>query len=230
MGTTTVPELIARAQAISDQEDNFVTRAQWLVWANLKKKELEVKAAQLGVPYHQYDETITLTGALEYTVSEPLAILGLYYVESDGRLRKLKYMDPVQARRIGNGTAGDPTRWWVRRNTDNDITILIQPVPTSGTLLLQCISYPKNLVYDTPSGDNEATVKYPLGWEEYIVLGMAERALAKEETVNPVLDRLIAECNAHIESSAGNYIMASVPTIRNVKEENEGMFDPWVWL
>jgi len=227
MATTSVTDLIARAQAASDQHDNFVTRTQWLYWINYFNKELAVMVAQLGYPYHQYDESIALTGALEYTVvEEPLAILGFYFVEDDGRLRKLKIMNPVEKRRLGNQMSGDPERVVVMRNTNNDLTIQFQPVPTSGTVTMLAIEMPAELTISD-------SVKYPLGWEEYIVLKAARRALAKEETINPLIMSDIQEVVEHIKMSAANYIMASCPTIRNIKEENENLFDgpdSWFWL
>lgn len=223
MATTTVATLIARAQASSDQEDEFVTRTQWLYWVNLFNKQLAVMVAQLGYPYHQYDETISLNGSLEYTIDEPLALLGAYYVESDGRLRRLKLMNPVQARQIGNYQAGEPRRYVVHRNTDNDLTFQFQPVPTSGSVLIQAIQMPAELVYAD-------SVKYPLGWEEFIVLNMARNALAKEETINPLIESQLRDIKEHIQVSAANYIMASAPTIRNVKDENYWEDSEWLWV
>jgi hypothetical protein len=229
MATTTVANLIARAQAASDQYDNFVTTAQWLSWVNVFNKQLAVMVAQLGYPYHQYDETITITGSSTYTVDEPLAILGLYRVREDGKLKKLKLMNPVEGRVLGSATSGEAEKWWIQRNTDNDVTISVYPVPPVGSLplLLLAIEMPSEL-------DIDDSVKYPLGWEEFIVLSMAEAALGKEETINPTIEKQLAKCVSHIQSSAANYIMASAPKIRNIKDENSH-FDytepgEWLWI
>lgn len=223
MPTTTVANLILRAAAAADMEDNFVTETQWLYWANVENQKLAVRIAQMGCPYHENDETIALTGASQYTFTEPLAILGVYFVESDSSYRRLKMANPVQHQGAPNRLVGDPEEFHILKNTDNDVTIRLYPNPASGYILVKQIDQPATLTI-------ASSVKYPLGWEERIVLGMAERALAKEETYNPMIAGQIKDIEAHIEDSARNYMPADNPVIRNVRYDNSSVFSDTSWL
>lgn len=229
MATVTVPELVSRAVAAADMTDNFVSEAVWLYWANVANKKLAVKVAQLGVPYNQYDEVITLDGSSEYTIAEPLAVVGVYFVQSDGKLKKLKAVHSSQ--RINyNGitTIGDPREFHVRRDLNN-IVLDFYPLPATGSVVVRAITYPDKLVYNTPGvGVGKADyVNYPLGWEDFIVLHMARNALAKEETVNPMIEAQLKDCELHIESSSSNYLLTDLPKILDTKNSD---FEPDTWF
>lgn len=218
MATVTVTEIIARAAAAADMEDNFVTATQWLYWCNVENRALAVKLARLGIPYKENDESISCTGASQYSITEPLAVLGVYYVESDASYRRLKMTNSVQQQGAPNRLVGSPESFHVLRNTGNQITFRFYPNPASGTILVKVIDQPAALT----SG---SSVSYPLNWEERIVLGMAQRALAKEETYNPMISAQIKEIDDHIEESGYNYMAADAPVIRNVRYDNARVFD-----
>ncbi len=223
-----VSELISRAVAAADMTDDFVSQAQWLYWANVADKKLAVKVAQLGVPYNQYDEVITLNGSFEYTVAEPLAVVGFYFVQSDGRLRKLKTVHNSQRVNYTTTSAnGDPTECKVRRSGAN-ILVTFYPVPTSGSVVMRAIEYPDKLVYSAPAAGESDSVNYPLGWEEYIVLQMAKSALAKEETIHPLIESSIKECDMFISESASNYLLTDLPKILDTSQNNFEYAD-WFW-
>jgi hypothetical protein len=227
MATVTVPELVARAVAAADMQDNFVTEAQWLYWANVANKKLAVKVAQLGVPYNQYDEVITFDASSDYTIVEPLAIVGVYFAQQDGRLRKLKAVHPSQRINYATTNSGYPEEFQVRR-VANNLRISFYPVPTTGSAIVRAINYPANLVYANPTGDDVDYVYYPLGWEDFIVLHMARNACAKEETINPLIESQLRDCENHIETSASNYLMTDLPKILDTKN-NSFDTDIWYW-
>lgn len=228
MASVTVSELISRAVAAADMTDDFVSEAQWLYWANVANKKLAVKVAQLGVPYNQYDEVITLNGSFEYTVAEPLAVVGFYFVQSDGRLRKLKAIHPSQrVNYTATSANGDPAEFQVRRSASN-ILVTFYPVPTSGSVIMRAIEYPDKLVYATPGVGESDTVSYPLGWEDFISLHMARNALAKEETINPLIESQLKDCESFIEASASNYLLTSAPKILDISKDNFE-YDDWFW-
>lgn len=230
MATVTVQSLIDRAITTADMHDNFVDNAEWLVWANQYYKELCVMIAQQGVPYLQYDEAVTCTGATEYTITEPLAVMAVYRYRSDGSYFKLKPRDSVQKVMVPTSNPGEPTHFYIRRDTAaNTLRLQFYPNPTSGTVFVRAIEYPKNLVLTGAGGDNADTIYLPLGWEEYIVLKMALAALDKEETINPRLDRRLAETIEHIEFSGRKYILNDVQKIRDWREDNWSDTE-WLWM
>jgi hypothetical protein len=228
MATITVQSLIDRAVAAADMHDNFVTEAQWLQWANQYHKELSVMVAQMGVPYFQYDETISVDGSLEYLIAEPLAIVAVYRPRSDGSYYKLTPMDSIQ-QLTGAAVYSEPTRFYFRRNATT-IALQFHPRPTSGYCIARCITYPKNLVLTAPGGDDSDTVNYPLGWEQFIVLKMAIAALAKEETINPELKSQLNETMLHIETSGRNFLLTDVQKIRDWRSDNWVGDDRWLWV
>lgn len=222
----TVSELISRAATAADMTDNFIKPSEWLSWANVKDKELAVRVAQLGVPYRQYDEMITVDGSLEYTIAEPLAIIAVYYVEADGKFKRLKVKSPIQLVTLSDANKGVPSHCHIRRY-GSSIFIQPYPTPTDSALVVRAIEHPGKLVLSNPGLGEYDSVNYPLNWEEYIVLGMAKNALAKEETVNPLIDAQLREIISHIEASASNYLMTDLATIRDINSDDWD--SAWYW-
>ena len=235
MATTTVTSLITRAAAAADMEDNFVTSAQWLAWATVEHQMLYSKIARLGFPFHESDESITfLPSTSQYSISEPLAVLAVYYAEFDGSYRKLRLMNPVQGQGAPSRIVAAPEQYHVFRNTENNITLRFFPNPSSGSAIVKNIPHPKTLVISGSSSTTEAFVRYPLSWEERIVLGMARRALAKEETMNPLIERAISDMDVHITESCEDYMMSDAHVIRNVRDDNSSVlsdgFSGWIFF
>lgn len=69
------------------------------------------------------------------------------------------------------------------------------------------------------------TVAYPLGWEERIVLGMARRALMKEESDTRPVDTEIALWESRIEEACWNRVLTNSPSVRNSDQETYGWTD-----
>lgn len=229
MPTTTVTNLIARAAAAADMEDNFVTSTQWTRWATIEHHSLYSRVARLGIPYHEADESLTFTGASQYNIAEPMAILGVYYIESDGRYRKLQLQHPVQNIGTPNRVIGPAASFRVLRNTDNNVTFRFFPNPPSGSGIAKVIPHPKELVLSGPTASQATSVNYPLSWEERIVLGMARRALAKEETINPLIETQIRDTDAVIEQAAREQLMMDAPKIRDHRKDNAMAYD-WYFI
>lgn len=229
MATITVQSLIDRAVAAADMHDNFVTEAQWLLWANQYHQELSVMIAQLGVPYFQYDESISCDGSTQYTIAEPLAIVAVYRVRNDGSYYKLSPRNSVQKVTVAPHS-GEP-KFFSFSRSGNNIALNFYPNPASGTIMVRCIQYPTHLVLDNPGGSDYDSVTYPLGWEQYIVLNMAISALAKEETMNPELKSQLSRTELHINTSAVNYMLTDVQKIRDHNEDNwNSRDDRWIWI
>lgn len=230
MATETSTNLITRAAAAADMEDNFVTPTQWLAWANVENRMLAAKVARMGYPYKISDESITFTGASQYSMAEPLALLAVYFAESDASLRKLVPLNPVDERKDRPPRTGSPDEYIVHRNTSATITFRFYPNPASGSGVARTLVKPDTLVLASPSAGQTLSVDYPLGWEERIVLGMARRALAKEETVNPLIETLIRDVDTHIEMSCRDYQMDQSPVIRDVRKQPRMRYDQWTFF
>lgn len=212
MPSVTVATLITRAAAAADMENNFVTPAQWIAWANTENKMLAVKLARLGYPFYQSDESLTMTGALQYTLTEPLSVLAVFWVEPDGAYRKLESQNPFTNQGLASRTSGEPWEYNVSRNSAGSLNFSFYPNPASGTVIVRIVPHPNEIDATTDA------VNYPLNWEERIVLGMAQRALAKEETYNPLIERQIAEMDAHIEAAVWDYLMSDAPVVRDARQ------------
>jgi hypothetical protein len=231
MASTTLTVLAQRAAAAADMEDNFISAETWRNWANVENRNLAIKLAGWGFPWKQTDENITLTGASQYEITEPLAIIAVFYVESDGSYTRLRVVNPAQRQGSPNRLVGVPREATIFRNTNDDLSFRFYPNPTSGTVISRQIDIPAELVYSGPTASQSTTVTYPLNWEELIVLRMARRALAKEETVNPFIEVQIAEMDAAIRDACANFLLSDAPVIRNVRDDNSSVYvDSSEWI
>lgn len=235
MPAFTVQQLIDRAAAIADMHDSFVTPAQWLAWYNTEARALELFIARSGWVTNLASSvdagasyTATITGA-------PLAILGVYEVR-DGRYRPLKLQNQVDFTRQNVAAATDTgdAHWYaiVTSNSTDDTVVHFYPQPTTGTYR---VLY---LAGRTPATAVTDSATWSLGWEERIVLGMARRALIKEESDPRKVEQLMGEQDAVIEEFCWNRSLGSVPQVRNVDrvargwsdEMSFGTYESWYWL
>jgi hypothetical protein len=231
MPTTTLTQLAQRAAIAADMEDNFVSQDAWRYWANVENRNLAVKLAKWGYPWKMTDTSITLTGASQYDIAEPLAVIAVFYVESDGSYTRLKSINPAQRQGAANRLTGKPREFTVFRNVEDEVTFQFYPNPSSGTVLVRVVAIPAELVYSGPTVSQSTTVTYPLNWEELVVLKMARRALAKEETVNPLIEQQIAEEENSIESACNDFLMSDAHVIRNVRDDNASVYaDSVQWI
>lgn len=220
MASYAVSELIERAQAAADMHDNFVTPTQWLRWFNVENRALALYIARSGYVLKEGREDLvggtTINASGEASISEPLAVLGVYHLDS-GRYRRLRHSDNMDgAGFIDTVTTGDARYFRVFQNTNGEVTLQFWPIPTSGIYLVFIIEIPVAVTLVTD------TVNYPPGFEERIVLGMARRALAKEESDTREMQRQILETDKYIESVCWDRVMAGHQQIRNVDKVERG--------
>lgn len=220
----TTRELYNRAAAAADMHDGFVTPAQAMYWASQENLALALFLARSGWTQNVLTETITVDGTedgeFELT-ADPLAIVCIHQSKSNGYrlLRHNNYVDFLRQAPGSSLTTGDPVEWIARHDQEEDAYVLnFYPEPPSGTVLI--VSYvpePERLTLsENPTTGYTNSVNYPMGWEERVVLGMARKALAKEESdTRDILDQ-IAECDARISSACWDFALAESPTIRNV--------------
>jgi len=216
MPAVAVSSLITRARGAADMQDDFVDTALWLAWANLERVMLENVIARSGYILKEERTDITATGASEYNVADPVAIIAVYEF-ANGRYRRLRPSDIMDgAGRLTTTAVGPASTYRVYQNTNGNVSIEFFPNPASGTYKVYAIGQPALFTLTTD------TCNYPMGWEDYIVYGMAQRALAKEETVNPALERKRQEIEAHIGQTAWHRQFAAHQQVRNVDKVERG--------
>lgn len=259
MPTVTTRDLVNRAKAASDMRDNFVTDTQWMYWATQERLALDMFLAQSGWPqshtqgpllvgagtatgdYLVDTSVITSGGAYDYGM---MAVIGVYEMSSNGYYRALKHEDNISFTRQVGGTAartrGHSRYYRVKTRQDNDgIVFNLFPEPeTSESYTVVYIAHPKRLSLDVGPADGYInTVTYPLGWEERIVLGMARRALMKEESETREIDKEIKLWDGRIEEACWSRVLGAVPAIRNIDRSERGWakdlvyppFTQWWW-
>lgn len=234
---TTTQELYDRFALAADMHDNFVTPLQFAYMATQENLALALFLAKLGWTQNVKTQTITVTGAEAGAfplTEDPLAIVAVHQVRSNV-VRPVHWENYVDfMRQIPGATVsvGDPESFRAFYDADNDRTVLnFYPEPPAGTVLL--VSYipePKKLTLDaSPSAGFANSVSYPMGWEEWIVLGVAEQALDKEESDVSSILRRKAKLEQAIEGHIHDRMLAEHPTIRNLDAEHRGWKDKVVY-
>lgn len=233
MPAYTVATLIERARSAADMRDNFVTSTEWLRWLNVERYLLDVFLARNGVLTQQNTATVTANGAASYTITAPMAVLGVYEYKNS-RYRRLKAADAIDGAHRQSDITGNTANFYSLLTTSGseDLQLILYPNPSSGTYKVSTIAQPTALTLTTD------TVTYPMGWEERLVLGLARRALAKEESPTDNVSRQINEIERHIEESAWDRVYASNQAVRNVDKVERGWSshptypDPslWYWI
>lgn len=233
MPAFTVQTLIDRAAAIADMHGDFATATQWISWLNTESRALELFVVRSG----WVEPNAATVDAASYviTVPNPLAILGVYEVR-DGKYRPLTYKsqpDFVQQDNASPGTTGDAYYYTaISSSSDDNITVHMYPKPTSGTY--RCLY----LAGATPVTALTDSVRWPMGFEERIVLGMARHALVKENSDSRQIEQLMVEQDRTIEAFCWSRNLVNSPTVRNTDKINRGWFDymtygsfeSWLWL
>lgn len=229
MPTVQLTELITRAALAADMHDNFATNA-WVYWANVEDKALRVRLAQCSFPTEFAEVTIAANpNTLDYNLNEPLAIVSVNYLRADGSLKKLFHIPMADRRWKTPLDFGEPTHFscYTHQNVPNIIILNFYPKFSSGSVIVDTVPLPQKLSL-TPAAGESSSVSLPLGFEERIVLGMAQRALAKEETINPALERQIAKADEHIDNACFRRLIGENATVRETRKA-EGQ-DTWLYF
>lgn len=210
MATTAYTEMIDRAKQAADMHDGFPSTATWLYFLNAELNKLWVRLIRSGYPPTVTYTAVTATGATSYTITEPSAVIAVYGTKTSGA--NTQYFNiPVkrvwQQTRIRASTY--PYEVYLSSAIDTGLlNIKFFPNPPSGTFYVVNVPKPLKVISGTPvAGVSGNSVILPFGWEERIVLGMAQRALAKEETTNPAIEREISAVDEQIDTHIMDYIL-----------------------
>lgn len=220
MPAVTTAVLVARARAISDMHDNFVTPAEWMYWATQERLALDYLMARSGWVQNATEVSITATGAGNYAIGTtiPLAVLCVHESSTQG-LRRLRYNNTVDFKRQATGSTlvqGPAVEYSLKLDltSGGNLKINFFPEPTTGTYVVSLIAANNPLALSSATGYDTAVV-YPQGWEERIVLGMARRALVKEESDTSAVSNMIRDIDADIERAVWNMVTSEAPMVRN---------------
>jgi hypothetical protein len=154
----------------------------------------------------------------------------------DGRYRALQYQAPVDFTRQDNASpadTGDAHYYTILTDPASDnLAVHLYPKPSTGTY--RCLY----MAGATPVTALTDSVRWPMGFEERLVLGMARRALMKENSDTRQVETLMVEQDRIIEEFCWSRNIAEAPTVRNVDRTRRGwqsymMYGPyesWYWL
>lgn len=233
MPTISTTELVNRAKAAADMHDSFITPAQWMFWASQERMSLDHLLARSGWALDFETTTITVAGTESgaFTLSDgvsPISVMAIVAVHEYGSAgtRLLTYSDTVSFLHQLPGSAittGHPSKYRIRRNED-ELVFNFFPNPTTGlTFAVTYVPHPLKLSLDANLADEYTDyVTYPMGWEERIVLGMARRALEKEDSDSSSVIRQMQRVDSEIEELCWARVMSATPTIRNVDAATRG--------
>lgn len=234
MPAMTLQSIIDRAAAQADMADGFVQPQTWVDWYNVAARALALFMARSG---WVYNFAVSQDNEPDYTIEIPdfpLAILGVYEVR-DGRYRPLFPQSQAEFRR--DTTTGDAKFYCASMDANSDeLVVRLYPTPTSGTYRALFFALPEDLTLTDL--ETAATVQWPLGFEEKIVLELAQKALVKEESDTRAVEKLMEKTDQMVEEFCWSRYLADSPTIRNVDLTVRGWansmiyspYESWYWL
>jgi hypothetical protein len=103
----------------------------------------------------------------------------------------------------------------VFQNAGGQTSIQFYPRPASGTYTAVIVDEPVALTLSD-------SVNYPAGLEEWLVLSLARRAVAKEEGDTRELTRQLAEQEAYVERFCWDRVAGGRAAVRNVDRVERG--------
>lgn len=216
MPVFTIQNLVDRAAAISDMHDTFVKPEQWLSWYNTERRALQFFMVRHGSTMQNLTEEFFTAPDVVDLTTEAIAIVGVWEVlPTSFQFRKLRVVDlPNNFHQFTGGSITGPAQEVsvesVNSSTASTMRLRFFPRDPSGTYAVVMAE-----VADFAVSLNDTT-SLPIGIEERIVLGMARRALIKEESDTAAIDKLIRETDSMVEEFVWSRSLAQSPSVRNV--------------
>ena len=241
MPTFAVQDLIQRAADIADVHDNFVSPSTWLSWFNIENKALSLKMARKGGAMANIQTaSVPVGSADQYQATDlgaQLAVVGVWEIRPDFTMRNVRIVPYVDSlfQAAGGPITGPAQVVNITRSSVND-DLIFRFFPRDPSGIYHIMTHPR---------PNEATSvlstqTFPMGLEERVVLGMARRALIKEESDPSGVDGLIKELDQHVEDFCWGQTFAQAQAVRNTDGTQRGWYklgslqyptpDAWYWL
>lgn len=235
MPVFTVQNIIDRAVSAADMHDLFVTPTEWLAWFNAERQALDILSARSGWVLNRVSTT-TIPGAATYAhPTEVMAIIGVWEAEPGGRFRPIvprDYVSNFVQSSVGPFT-GPAVFYSAVTDDSGQTTFTFYPRPTSGNYIIAFLDATPTATAVTDS------VRFPMGIEERLVLGMARRALDKEESETSAIEKRVAREEQRVEEVAASKLFAYGAKVRDVDLSERGWglngFEippsaTWLWL
>lgn len=218
MASVTVTSLVTQTRQRADLvKSRFVTDAEVASYVDSRNKELFALLVKHSLIHAEAEQAITADGSAYYALPDRyFGTLDVMYDQGSNtefcRLPRLSHRERPR-------TTGTSQAVGYRITGDG---IVLYPAVTSGSYKHYYITSPLQLVETVSDATTEtATVNYPMGWEEFIILGAAIDCLSKEETVNGALNSKFADMQRRILDEASMREMSEAPTVQNVDREGE---------
>jgi len=200
------------------ENSEFVSDAEFNRYISASHAELYELLVKANPDFYQKSQTLTGTGSVKTfaCAADYYGTLSVDYIEDStgGYYRPLLRID--QSNRNLYGATGGPSRGYrFIYNTTTPTTPMLELIPTPGngeTYRHMYTVAPSDLTADADIVDGVA------GWEEYIVIDAAMKALDKEEstTAANALRKEKAEIRQRIEDMVENRTIGSVGRIGSV--------------
>ncbi len=227
MAQIQVSTLLQRVEDAVDME-NFVDQAVLLRWLNAIYPRFKSKLLRMG--WAAPIETINLsTGSGSYGL-EVLAVVGVY-MKDGSSYRKLR---PIYHDSKPSTETGTPEAFRVTFLEGAAFRIDLFPEPAPGTFdsqtfLMDYVAAHTPLAVTAGAG-LATSLLMPNGWEEWLVLQLARKCLAREETINPAIENEFERVEKDIEQQIRDHVWASA-RIRNTDTAYEDASNPsdWIW-
>jgi len=192
---------------ILDQADmtgsDFITTARLDNWINKELSELYDLIVSAFSDHFVLTTELTTVSGQEWVLmpDDVYKIIQVFYKDSSGSRWKLKKFMAGEIHRLSDDfrSVYDAPKCSMYRWIGNKMYFLPEPTE-AGTIELWYIPHLTELVNDTDS----ISLQIPVGWEDYVVCGVASRCLIKEESdPTPLLARKAA-ITQRIEDMAAN--------------------------
>lgn len=219
-GRATLAEIRLLARQRSNQEKSlFVTDAEFNAYINGSAAELyDLMVQKYGADYFVADPfTITADGSVDrFALPDGLyKLLGVDQVCGSGQIELRPFRMAERNRAWTETPHGALQSLYRYRLTGR--RIWFRPIPKAGQVFtLYYVPRPTPLVNDTDTLDGVS------GWEEYVVVDAARKALQKEESDATHLEREKAALVARIESAAENRDASAPARVVDVYEQGIG--------
>lgn len=218
----TISSLITLAKQRCDMENtNFISAAEWITYADLGYRKFYNLITTLYEDYNVSSQDYTTTpDTEEYTL--PSGFLKVRLVELYGvtpRPLTLREWTLSEKNRLAYTVTGYPIRFAVYGNV-----LRLMPAPR-GAYQVKVWYIPTA----TAVTSDAQSIEVYNGFDEYIALDMAIRALMKEESNTDRLERERDRMEKMLEETMRGRDAGQPRTMTDIERQNDGSLYPFVW-